>query len=173
MQETPVLVEPGGAPTGTGKPLESPLATYVVPTGIPSETKLLIATVFELLIQTIVHCSRGKPASSTFFNPNGGSSRLGAGVTVMVEVCKAVGVLVGVSVGLLVAVFVGVVVGVFVAVLVGVSVGVSVAVFVGLLVGVSVGVLVAVLVGVSVGVADLVPCMLVYIARAAVRGGDY
>ena len=160
VQETPVRVEPDGAPAGTAKPLEAPLATYVVPAGIPSETTLLIASVFELLIQTIVHCRSGRPESSKVFNPNGGSNRLGApvalavgeavdvGVAVVVEVPVEVGVAVDVFVGVLVAVSVGVTVDV----LVGVSVGVFVVVDVGVLVGVSVGVLVAVSVGVLVTV---------------------
>src|SRR5215213_2548792 len=160
LQETPVRVEPDGAPAGTAKPLEAPLATYVVPAGIPSETTLLIASVFELLILTIVHCRSGRPESSKVFNPRGGSNRLGApvalavgeavdvGVAVVVEVPVEVGV--AVSVGVTVDVLVGVSVGVFVAVDVGVLVGVSV----GVLVAVSVGVLVTVFVGVCEGVGE-------------------
>ena len=144
VQETPVWVEPAGAPAGTANPLEAPLATYVVPAGIPSETTLLIASVFELLIQTIVHCRSGRPESSKVFNPKGGSKRLGApvalavgedvdaGVAVVVEVLVEVGV----AVGVFVAVDVGVLVGVSVDVLVGVSVGVLVTVFVGVCEGV-------------------------------------
>ena len=138
-----------------------------MPTGIPSETEAFIATVFELLIQIIVHCRIGKPDSSKVFIPKGGSNKLGVlvGVLVAVFVGVLVGVLVGVSVGrpvgvevgvlvvVLVGVFVGVSVGVFVDVLVAVFVGVSVGVFVAVLVGVAVGVLVGVSVGVFVGVA--------------------
>ena len=126
-----------------------------------------MATVFELLIQIIVHCRTGKPDSSKVFIPKGGSNKLGVlvGVLVAVFVGVLVGVLVGVSVGrpvgvsvgvlvvVLVGVFVGVSVGVFVDVLVAVFVGVSVGVFVAVLVGVAVGVLVGVSVGVFVGVA--------------------
>jgi len=38
VQETPILVEPAGAPPGTGNPLEAPLAIYAAPTGTASET---------------------------------------------------------------------------------------------------------------------------------------
>ena len=141
-----------------------------MPTGIPSETTALTATVFELLIQIIVHFRIGKPDSSKVFIPKGGSNKLGVfvgvGVVVsvlvgvfvgaLVDVCEgvavAVGVFVGVSVAVLVAVFVDVSVGVCVAVFVGVSVGVSIAVLVEVFVGVSVGVFVDVLVGVFVEV---------------------
>ena len=48
-----------------------------------------MATVFELLIQIIVHCRIGKPDSSKVFIPKGGSNKLG----VLVGVGVGVGVL--------------------------------------------------------------------------------
>lgn len=132
-----------------------------MPTGIASETKLLIASVFELLIQIIVHSRMGKPDSSKVLRPKGGSNKRGipvevavgvlVGAAVGVSVCVTEGVVVGVSVGVPVGVFVGVSVGVSVGVAEGVVVGVSIGVFVGVCVGVLVGVLVRVLVGVAVG----------------------
>jgi hypothetical protein len=160
VQEMPRLVDPAGAPAGTGKPLEEPPATYEVPEEIPSETRLWMAVVFELLIQTIVHSRSGRPASSKVFRPNGGSNRSGVpvgegvDVGVAVETGVSVAVAVGVSVGGWVGVPVAVEVGISVAVAVDVDVGVavSVGVSVGVFVGVSVAALVAVEVGVSVGV---------------------
>ena len=127
VHETPIFVEPAGAPTGTGKPLEAPLARYDVPTGMPSDTRLLRATVFELLIQTIVQRRMGNPASSKVLIPKGGSSSLG--IPVGVAVCVRVAVAVGVTdAGILVGVFVGDAVSVAVEVGVGVSAEVGVAV---------------------------------------------
>lgn len=114
----------------------------------------MIATVFELLIQIIVHSRTGKPDSSKVFKPKGGSNKLGMPVEVAVRDAVTVGE--GVAVGVLVAVaegvFVGVAVGVSVCVADGVAVGVSVEVPVGVLVGVAVGVSVGVAEGVAVGV---------------------
>jgi hypothetical protein len=124
-----MLVEPAGALTGTGNPLERPVGRYRVPVGIPSETKLRRATVFELLIQTSVHSRSGRPESSKVLMPAGGSSRLG--VLVEVAVGETVGVAVGVPVKMLVGVVVAVSVGVAVAAGVCDGVGVSVGVLVG------------------------------------------
>jgi hypothetical protein len=116
-----------------------------------------MATVLELLIQTMVHCRSGRPLSSKVFNPKGGSNRCGVPVGVAVDIGVFVGVSVDVPVGICVGVLVGVSVAVPVAVGVGVSVGVSVATGVEVLVGVSVAVAVEVGVGVSVGVSVGVP----------------
>jgi hypothetical protein len=85
---------------------------------MPSETKLLRATVFELLIQTIVQRSSGSPDSSKVLMPNGGSNKLGVpvGVAVAEGEAVAVGVLVKIAVDVAVGVTVGVPVGVFVGV---------------------------------------------------------
>ena len=152
VQDTPKFVEPAGAPPGIGYPLEVPLAINVVPAGIPSETWALMATVFELFIQTIVQRRTGKPDSSKVFRPKGGSNKLGVFVGVRVFVGVAVAVFVEVTVAVFVGVPVAVGVGVSVDVLVDVLVGVAVRVAVALLVTVLVGVFVGVLVGVSVGV---------------------
>ena len=87
---------------------------------MPSETRLVSTTVFELLIHTMVHCRSGSPASSNVLIPKGGSNKecVLVGVTVFVGV--PVVVLVTVRVGVLVDVLDGVSVGVFVRVLVGV-----------------------------------------------------